>query len=133
MQRIHLECEPLAAPQDDADESIATTVTAYLHPDAARFLDWPVVEVRLMDSLLWSDRQYVLDAPYPAVARAMRKPLVARCQAMQDEPSALVRRDCTVTRTDQGMFIDSSAGGGAWVHPDPHDPQRTVYAESWAE
>ena len=133
VQRIHLECEPLAAMQDGEVDTIATVVTAYLEHGTARFLDSPVAELRLMDSDLWSDHQYVLDTPYPRIVDTLQPLLVARCQATHDDPAALARRDCKVTRTEQGMFIDSSAVGGAWLYPDPHDPQRTVYAEAWAE
>lgn len=133
VQRIHLECEPLPAVEDGEADTMATVVTAYLHQGSARFLDLPVAELRLMDSEFWSDHQYVLDTPYPRIIDTLQPLLVARCQAKYDGPGALGRRDCKVTRTDQGMFIDSSAVGGAWVHPDPYDPKRTVYAEAWAE
>lgn len=133
VQRIHLECEPLAALQDGEADTIATVVTAYLRAGTARLLDSPVAELRLMDSDLWSDHQYVLDAPYHEIVDSLQTLLVARCQATRDDPAALARHDCKVTRTGHGMFIDSSAVGGSWVHPDPHDPRRTVYAEAWAE
>jgi hypothetical protein len=131
--RVHLECEPLPAPIDGEPEAIATIVTAYLKPGSALFLQAPVVEVRLMDSDLWSDHQYVLDAPYPDIVDDLQRHLVARCEAAPMDQAILSRRDCAVTRSEDGMFVANGAVGGAWAYPDPFDARRTVYSEGWAE
>ncbi len=131
--RVHLECEPLAATGGGEPEAIATVVTAYLKPGTALFLQAPVVEVRLMDSDLWSDHQYVLAAPYPDIVHDLQRHLVARCEAAPVDQAILSRRDCAVTLSEDGIFVANSAVGGAWAHPDPFDAHRTVYAEGWAE
>ncbi len=133
VDRIHLECEPLPSLGDGEPETIATVVTAYLKPGTALFLQAPVVEVRLMDSDLWSDHQYVLAAPYPELADALQRHLLTRCEAAPVDKAILSRRDCVATRSEEGLFVADRAVGGAWAYPDPFDARRTVYAEGWAE
>ena len=61
--RIHLECEDLKA--DDAGfDMVATTVNGFLTEGMAQFAGQPLAEVRLMDSDLWGDHQYILQRPF---------------------------------------------------------------------
>jgi hypothetical protein len=130
VERIHLDCEPLAI--DDATGTIATTLTAYLRPGAVQLAGAPVTEVRLMDSELWSDRQYVVGRPFADAADALAAHVSMRCAMAQDDPAALGMGDCDLVRTKRAVFVDSGAVG-IWIHPDPYDAARTVYAEAWAE
>lgn len=130
--RIHLDCESMATDEDDV-ATVATVITAFLNPGAVRMASLPVAEIRLMDSDLWSDHQYVLPTPYRQAGERLRKHVEQRCRVAQDSPGLIGLRNCRVTDEDDGMFIQTGAIGGIWVHPDPLDPQRTVYAESWAD
>ena len=131
VDRVHLECERVPA-AEAGDETIATTLTAYLRPGAVQLAGAPVAEVRLMDSERWGDRQYIVDRPFAAVRDALAAHVEMRCGMAGDDPTALGSRDCTIARDERGVFIDTG-GGGIWIYPDPYDAARTVYAEAWAE
>jgi len=131
VDRIHLECEPVGV-QDTGMDSVATRATAYLRPNAVSLATLPVSEVRLMDSELWSDHQYVVDGVYALVGRLLQEHVAACCRIAHDSPDALTQGDCRVTRDSSGVFIDTGVVG-TWIYPDPYDAGRTVYAEAWAE
>lgn len=132
VDRIHLDCEQYGEP-DAAMDRVATWVTAYLKPGAVVLATLVVSEVRLMDSELWSDHQYVLDGRFDQIGSVLQEHVEARCRMAHDNPDALGQGDCRVTRDAEGVFIDTGMVGGTWIHPDPHDADRTVYAEAWAE
>lgn len=130
--RIHLDCESMET-DDEGVSTVATVITAFLNPGAVRMASLPVAEIRLMDSDLWSDHQFVLRTAYAQAGQVLRAHVEQRCRVAQDNTGLIGRRDCRVTREPDGMFIETGAVGGIWVYPDPLDPQRTVYAESWAD
>ena len=132
VERIHLDCDDLDV-EDEAFGTVATVITAYLKPGAAQFAGVPVVEVRMMDSDLWGDRQYLLDRPYAEIVDAVRAHLESRCRMQQDDPGVLAQGDCNLVHQDEGLYLDTSEVGGIWLHPDQDDTQRTVYAEAWAD
>ena len=132
MDRIHLECEDLKE-EDAGFDMLATTITGFLRAGMAQFAGQPLAEVRLMDSDLWSDHQYILQRPYAEARDALKQFIEARCRAQQDNPSALVENDCAVTESEEGLYLETSEVGGIWVHPEQDDPQRTVYAEAWSD
>ena len=130
--RIHLECEDLK--QEDAGfDMLATTITGFLKAGMAQFAGQPLAEVRLMDSDLWSDHQYILQRPYAEARDALKQFIEARCRAQQDDPAALVEQNCAMTESEEGLYLETSEVGGIWVHPEQNDPQRTVYAEAWSD
>jgi hypothetical protein len=129
---IHLDCDDLGM-ESEAFGTVATVVTAYLKPGAVQFAGVPVAEVRMMDSDLWGDRQYLLDRPYDGIVDAVQAHLESRCRMRQDHPSLLAQGDCTLVRQPEGLYLDTSEVGGIWLHPDQDDTQRTVYAEAWAD
>jgi len=132
VDRIHLECEDLNE-EDAGFDMLATTITGFLKTGMAQFAGQPLAEVRLMDSDLWSDHQYVLQRPYEEARDALKQFIEARCRAQQDNPAALVEKDCAVTESEEGLYLETSEVGGIWVHPEQDDPQRTVYAEAWSD
>jgi hypothetical protein len=132
VDRIHLDCDDLGM-EGEGLGTVATAITAYLKPGAVQFAGVPVVEVRLMDSDLWGDRQYLLDKPYADIVEAMQAHLESRCRAQQDDPSQLAQGDCTLVQQPDGLYLDTSEVGGIWLHTDLDDIRRTVYAEAWAD
>ena len=44
-----------------------------------------------------------------------------------------MRNTCELTETAEGMYLEAGPLGGIWIHPQHDDPQRTVYAEAWAD
>lgn len=132
VDRIHLDCDDLSRDEAGAD-MVSTVITAYLKPGAAQFDGVPVVEVRLMDSDLWSDHQYLLDQPCDAIRASLKRHLESRCHAQQDDPSLLVRHDCKVVENESGLYLDRGEAGGIWIHAEQENPARTIYAESWAD
>ncbi len=132
VERIHLDCETVSE-EDAGFDMVATVVTAFLKPGAAQFAGVPVAEVRLMDSDLWSDHQYVLDRPYAEIRETLKQHVQSRCRAQQDNPSYLVNRDCRASAIEASLYLGTSEAGGVWMHADAEDPGRTIYAETWAD
>lgn len=132
IDRIHLECEDLKE-EDVGFDMLATTITGFLKAGMAQFAGQPLAEVRLMDSDLWSDHQYILQRPYEEAREALKQFVEARCRAQQDNPTALVENSCVMTESEEGLYLETSEVGGIWIHPEQDDPQRTVYAEAWSD
>ena len=132
MDRIHFDCEDLTE-EDAGFDMVATVATAFLRPGMVQFAGLPVAEVRMMDSDLWSDHQYVLQQSYAQARTKLRDFIESRCRAQQDQAGALVERGCSLTETDEGLYLEASELGGIWVHPEQGDPARTVYAEAWSD
>lgn len=131
-ERIHLECEDLKE-EDAGFDMVATVVTGFMRPGIVQFAGLPVAEVRLMDSDLWSDHQYLLQQPYAQARAALKSFIESRCLAQQDRSGALMQKNCTLTETEEGLYLEASELGGIWVHPEEGDPARTVYAEAWSD
>jgi hypothetical protein len=131
VERIHVDCDDLK--QEAAGFDMAATVaTAFLRPGSVEFAGIPVAEVRLMDSEMWGDHEYILDRPYADIREALERFVEAHCGASQDNRQAL-RNTCELTETAEGMYLEAGPLGGIWIHPERDDPQRTVYAEAWAD
>ena len=132
MDRIHLDCEDLKA--DDAGfDTVATTITGFLKEGTAQFAAQPLAEVRLMDSDLWSDHQYILQRSYQETREALKRFIESRCLARQDNPAELVVSNCALTESEEGLYLEASELGGIWVHAEEGYPGRTVYAEAWSD
>ena len=129
--RVELDCEDTVA--DDAQQTLtAVTARAVLHPDRVQLAGQPLAEVRLMDSQRWGDHQYVLAAPFAAVAPVVRRLIEETCLARtlaEETPVAA----CTMLAADDGLYLPSSDAGGIWIHADPDDATRTLYVEAWAD
>ena len=132
IERIHVDCEDLTEAKDGFD-MVATVVTGFLRPGSAVFAGVPVAEVRLMDSELWGDHEYILDRPYAEVSETLRRFIESRCRAPRENPEALVGDTCKLTETEQGIYLEADSVGGIWLHPLQEDPRRTVYAEAWSD
>ena len=132
VERIHVDCDDLE--QDIAGfDMVATAATGFLRPGLVQFAGIPVIEVRLMDSELWGDHQYILDRPYTEIGAALERFVESHCRTAQDNRQALVRNTCELTQTAEGMYLEAGPLGGIWIHPLADNPQRTVYAEAWAD
>jgi hypothetical protein len=132
LERIHLECEDLNEEEAGFD-MVATTLTGFFREGTAQLAGQPLAEVRLMDSDLWSDHQYILQRPYPEAREALKRFIESRCQAQLDDPAALVLNDCALSDGEEGLYLQTGELGGIWVHADRDDPQRTIYAEAWSD
>lgn len=132
VERIHLDCEDLNE-EDAGFDMVATVVTGFLRPGTVQFAGLPVAEIRLMDSDLWSDRQYLLQKPYTEARAQLMSFIESRCRAQQDRPGALMEQNCTPTETEAGLYLESGELGGIWVHAEEENPARTVYAEAWSD
>jgi hypothetical protein len=132
IERIHVDCEDLTEEQDGFD-MVATVVTGFLRPGSAQFAGVPVAEVRLMDSELWGDHEYILDRPYAEIRETLKGFIESRCRAPREDPQALLGDTCKLTETEQGIYLEADSVGGIWLHPLQEDPLRTVYAEAWSD
>ena len=130
---VQLDCD--AATVDDAgDETLAITSRALLKPERVRLAGLPVAEVRLMDSERWGDHQYVIEAPYEAAATALQAHVEGACRERRlREETASTPSACKMSVTGTGLFLPTDDISGIWIHPDPDDAQRTLYAEAWAD
>lgn len=128
---VQLDCETATA--DDASEPVtALAARALLRPGSVRLAGFPVAEVRRMDSERWGDHQYVLDARYAEAADTLRQHVEAACRQRRLR-SESGTDDCAMSAAGEGLFLPVDAIGGIWIHPDPDDAERTVYAEAWAD
>lgn len=132
VERIHLECEDLKE-ADAGFDTVATMITAFLRPGTAQLAGVAVAEIRLMDSDLWSDHQYLLQQPYADVRATLKSFIESRCRAQQDGADGLVQKSCALTETEAGLYLEASEVGGIWVHAEEGNPARTVYAEAWSD
>ena len=132
VERIHVDCDDLRQEVTGFD-MIATSATGFLRPGMVEFAGIPVIEVRLMDSEMWSDHEYILDRPYEEVGAALERFVESHCRVAQDNRKALVRNTCELTETSEGMYLEAGPLGGIWIHAQQDDPRRTVYAEAWAD
>jgi hypothetical protein len=137
VERIHVDCDDLERETAGFD-MVATVATGFLRPGVVEFAGIPVAEVRLMDSEMWGDHEYILDRPYAGIREALERFVESHCRASQDNASqenlqALPRYTCELTETAEGMYLEAGPVGGIWIHPERDDPRRTVYAEAWAD
>lgn len=129
---VQLDCEALAAAYDGFD-TLAIAATAVLEPGTVSLAGQPVAEVRLMDSELWGDHQYVLEAPFSSAHEALKQHVESHCaqRHLRDEHAGAA--DCAMSENDGGLYLSTDEISGIWIHADPDDPQRTIYAEAWAD
>ena len=132
VERIHVDCYDLGKETAGVD-MVATVATGFLRPGMVEFAGIPVAEVRLMDSEMWGDHEYILDRPYADIREALERFVEANCGASRDNRQALPRNTCEPTETAGGIYLEAGPVGGIWIHPEHDDPQRTVYAEVWAD
>lgn len=132
IDRIHLDCEEIEVPSGDA-LALALTATAFLKPGRAWLAGHPVAEIRLMDSQWWGDHQYILAAPYEETAQALREHIERSCATRHMREENSQAPDCQMHETDRELYLEVEEISGVWVHADPDDPGRTVYAEGWTD
>ncbi len=133
VESIALECEPMEA-DERSQQAVALSVTARLRPQRVRLAGFDVREIRLMDSPLWSDHQYVLDVRYADVVGRLKNQLAADCKATETSlptPQA-PHSACGMTLGEQDLHLNLGEGLDMWLYPDPDDAGLTIYAEGWA-
>lgn len=132
VERIHVDCDDLKREIAGFD-MVATVATGFLKPGSVEFAGIPVAEVRLMDSEMWGDHEYILDRPYAEIREVLERFVESHCRAPQDNRETLLRNTCKATGTAEGLYLEAGPLGGIWIHPERDDPRRTVYAEAWAD
>lgn len=137
VDRIHFDCQPLDSADDgngnDDASSIALEVTAFLKPGRVWLAGHPVSEIRLMDSELYGDHQYILGADYATVAADVRTHVEAICRQRQLREELASQGDCHMSENPGQLYMEMNLLGGIWIHADAEDSTRTVYAEAWAD
>jgi hypothetical protein len=130
---IALSCEVGQGIEDEPDAN--TTVVAKLRPKAAHFGGAPVVEIRMSDSAWGNDYQYVLDARFGSARQRLSTAIRAHCLKNSDAAADAPDTVCRIQGdgVHGGLYIDTGEGGGLWLHPDPDNPRRTIFASAWSE
>lgn len=131
VDRIHLDCQPLDPA--DAGQGLALTTTAFLKPGRVWLAGHAVAEIRLMDSDLWGDHQYVLAAAYDEVAADLRRQVEADCASRHLREERGEPEDCRMLDSGGELYLQVDEINGIWIHPDADDAGLTVYAEGWAD
>ena len=129
VDRVHLDCQPA----ESADAGIALTVTAFLKPGRVWLAGQPVSEIRLMDSYLYGDHQYVIAAAFAQVGAELRKQVEADCQRrhlLEERDAAAV---CQMQELPGEFYLEADEISGIWIHADPDDAHSTIYSEAWAD
>nr|WP_295377508.1 hypothetical protein [Pseudoxanthomonas sp.] len=135
VDRIHLDCQPMDAPEGET-ALMALTATAFLKPGRVWLAGHAVSEIRRMDSELWGDHQYVLAEPYAAVATDLRAQLESDCRKRHLREEREVREgapECRMEESEDALYLRMDEISGIWIHADPDDAARTIYAEGWAD
>lgn len=132
IERIHVDCDDLKQEAAGFD-MVATVAIGFLRPGMVEFAGIPVAEVRLMNSEKWGDYEYILDRPYVEIRDVLERFVESHCRAPQDNREVLALDTCKLTETAEGMYLEADSLGGIWMHPAQDDPERTVYAEVWAD
>ncbi len=139
--RVHIDCQPMDADEESvADGNGAAqalpviTATAYLRAGHVRLAGQPVIEIRLIDSGSWSDRQYVIANRFDNAVAALQQHVETRCR----QQARLAEREeeedaCRMIEAIGARYLPTHDLGGIWLYPDPDDPKVTLYAEVWAE
>lgn len=139
IKRIEYDCQDLS--EEDGGygmDIVSTKVVAYLKPGRLTFAGLPLIEVRMQDSELWGDHQFILDLPYTQARPILSRHIVTTChrnaQQLHEYP---LQHDCTLEESESegenGVLAITNEVGGTWVHPDESNPQRTVYADAWSD
>lgn len=129
---VQLECEETLADNEN-EPQVALVSRAVLQPGSVQLADRPVTEVRLMDSASWGDHQYVLAVPYEDAHLPLRQHVEAACRQRRLQQEAAIATACTMVAAGDGLFLPADEVGGIWIHRDPDDAARTIYAETWAD
>jgi hypothetical protein len=117
------------------EPSANTNATAKLKPKAANFGGVAIIEIRMSDSAWGNDYQYVLDARFAKVKTQLKATIRKNCIKERGITTPLTDDVCPIENHGQygGLYLDTGEGGGIWLHPDPDNPNRTIYASAWSE
>lgn len=131
--RISVKCEPMPGIDGEPDASIAAV--AVLKPGTVALQGIAVVELRTSESWAHGETNYVLKARYDAIADKLTAHVRRQCLAGWKQTEAAPGGWCAVSADAEhrGVFIQTGELGGIWLHPDPDDSARTIYADAWSE
>lgn len=129
VDRVHLDCQPA----ESVEAGIALTVTAFLKAGRVWLAGQPVREIRLMDSYLYGDHQYVIAADFAQVGAELREQVEADCQRrhlLEERDDAAV---CQMLEQPGEFYLKVDEISGIWIHADADDAGSTIYSEAWAD
>jgi hypothetical protein len=114
-----------------------TTIRILLKDKAVAFAGFPVIELRMKNSDLWGDDQFILDAPFAETGPVLQRHLETTCGLSKQQLREKKRKQCVIEEDSHwhhgGLYIRTNELGGTWAHPEAEHPQRTVYAEAWSD
>ena len=136
--RIDFKCRDLTGEESGYSSATSeTTITLLLKPEAVTFAGFPVIELRMRNSELWGDEQFILDAPFTQTGPVLQRHLETTCGLSKQRLRASDPRICVIEEGalwhNGGLYLRTSELGGTWAHPEEGHPQRTVYAEAWSD
>lgn len=141
IERVHVDCQPMDGEEDGSMDGNGETralpvitATAYLRAGHVRLAGLPVIEIRLIDSGSWSDRQYVIANRFENAVAALQHHVETRCLQQAQLAEREEEEDaCRMIEAIGARYLPTHDLGGIWLYPDPDDPKITLYAEVWAE
>lgn len=95
----------------------------------------PVREVRLSNSWAGDDKSFTLVGRYADLYKKLGPMIRARCVQEWKKSTGSATGWCAM-RGDPihgGLFVEAGELGGVWLHPDPDNPNQTIYADAWSE
>ena len=136
--RIDFECRDLTGEESGYSSATSeTTITLLLKPEAVTFAGFPVIELRMRNSELWGDEQFILDAPFTQTGPVLQRHLETTCGLSKQRLRESNQRICVIEEGafwhNGGLYLSTGELGGTWAHPEEGHPQRTVYAEAWSD
>lgn len=135
---IKLTCKDLSEEESGYGEATSSTeVVAILKPGAITFATLPVVEIRMKDSELWGDHQFIIDLPFAQARPALKRYMQATCGLSEEALRNAPETDCTVEpapgHSGESLYASTGEISSIWAHADETDPRRTVYADAWSD
>jgi hypothetical protein len=138
IERIDFECKDINSEESGYSSATSeTSITVFLKPNAVTFAGFPVIELRMKNSDLWGDAQFILDAPFTQTGPVLQRHLETTCGLSKQRLRESKKRTCVIEEGafwhNGGLYIKTSELGGTWAHPEEEHPQLTVYAEAWSD
>lgn len=131
--RISVDCAPMPGIDGEPDASVSTV--AVLKPGTATLRGIAVIELHSSESWAHGETEYVLKTRYDAVVDTLSAHIRRQCLADWKLTETVPGGWCVVSADAEhhGIYVGTGELGGIWLHPDPGDPARTIYAEAWSE
>src|SRR5690606_30112333 len=119
--RIDFKCKDIA-PDDNGygyDYPMTNTMLeVHLKPGIAQFSVLPVVALHMVESMLWGDKQFVIDMPFEQARPVLQRHLQATCGMRQEYRREYGDRTCTPEQDAWwhrgGLYVSTGELGGTW-------------------